>query len=91
MQEKDLASLLDKLHGELANLEHLPPEQTERARALAGDIARLLESQAERRPPGEQDGLVAQAKEAVEHFSESHPRLSQAVASIAEALSQAGL
>ncbi len=87
MPKQRLSETLSKLHQELAAEPTLDSETTDQLKTVLADIEGLLAaSEAEGH-----ESLVERLSEATSDFETSHPRLSAAVAQLADALSGMGL
>lgn len=82
-----LQELLDNLHAELSQTVNLDHEARERLQQLAADIQRTLAGEASSEAAELSSGLLA----SVDRFEASHPRLTETVGQLAQALAGMGI
>ncbi len=88
MSQEELKALLQRLHDELSTTETLDED----AQALLGTVVNDIHSVLGDEPSEEKDNsLVDRLKEATDDFEEEHPKLTEAVGQVIEALSRMGI
>ena len=87
MEEPDLTNLLKQLRAELKNAKALDPQGRELLRDLDVDIRNLLE----RSDDDTDDSLLGRLQENIDYFETTHPRLTQALSQLLNALNNAGI
>lgn len=81
-----LEETLQDLHDQLSRTEDLDAEEVAMLRHAANEIQATLDQ-----ADVSSAGLARRLQEATQHFSETHPRLTQTVGRIADLLSQLGI
>ncbi|MDJ0787297.1 MAG: DUF4404 family protein [Myxococcota bacterium] len=84
MTRKALGEALEKLEGILAESSDLEPERRERVDRALQEMHEAVEVEGGSHPP---DSLM----ELATHFAEEHPRLSEALGRVADALAKLGI
>ena len=87
MEEPDLTNLLKQLRAELKNAKAVDPQGRELLRDLDADIRNLLE----RSDDDTDDSLLERLQENIDYFETTHPRLTQALSQLLNALNNAGI
>jgi hypothetical protein len=80
---------LERLRAELAASGTLPAAERERLAALVRDVIARVEAEGDEDDDG--PSLADRFQEATKHFEDSHPNLTMAIGSVAEALSRLGI
>ena len=88
MTEKRLTELLEQLHQELDQVEAVDEKGRELLQALNADIESLLERTEGRRSNGT---LLKRLQDTINHFEDSHPALTTALAQMLNSLNNAGI
>ncbi|TNF27214.1 MAG: DUF4404 family protein [Deltaproteobacteria bacterium] len=92
MESKKLQESLATIHDELAARQEIDDETRTLLTALGQDIARLLDLQSEQeRNDTERSVLAERMRQAVGEFEADHPRLTEALARLADTLSGMGI
>lgn len=86
MSHKELTEALGVVHRELAQSDHLDPEDVEKLRVTIGQIQAALEQHSDR-----EQGLSETVTHSALRFEESHPRLTETLGRIADMLQQMGI
>jgi Domain of unknown function (DUF4404) len=87
MEEKDLTSLLKRLRAELTNVKAVDEQGRQLLRDLDADIRNLLE----RSEDDADDSVLERLQDSVDYFEATHPRLTQALSQLLNALNNAGI
>jgi hypothetical protein len=87
MEEKDLTSLLQQLRAELNKTKAVDQQGRELLRGLDSDIRSLLE----RSEDDSDDSLLERLQDSIDYFETTHPRLTQALSQLLNALNNAGI
>ncbi len=82
-----LSEILEELHQTLERVSEIGSEEREALRLAARDIRGALG----RAPAEGESSLSEQLRDAVERFEDSHPKLTQVVGRVADALSDIGI
>ena len=86
MTSDQLRTLLEALHAELRRTDAVDERSRDLLRAVDGDIRQALER------TGEQpESLTERLRETLERFEGTHPKLSEAVGRVLDALVQMGI
>jgi hypothetical protein len=88
MEEKDLTTLLKQLRAELNNTRAVDEQGRELLRDLDNDIRSLLERSAD---DDSDDSLLERLQDNIDYFETTHPRLTQALSQLLNALNNAGI
>jgi hypothetical protein len=87
MEEKDLTGLLQQLRAELNRTKAVDQQGRELLRGLDTDIRSLLE----RSEDDSDDTLLERLQDSIDYFETTHPRLTQALSQLLNALNNAGI
>jgi hypothetical protein len=87
MEEKDLTDLLKQLSAELNKAKAVDQQGRQLLRDLDADIRNLLE----RSEDDTDDSLLERLQENIDYFEDTHPRLTQALSQLLNALNNAGI
>ena len=88
MAENKLTKLLEQLRDELAGLSELDDKGLDLLQTLKEDVDILLKGTGE---DGSDDSLLERWQDAVDHFEDSQPSLSDTISRVMTALSNAGI
>jgi uncharacterized protein YaaN involved in tellurite resistance len=89
MREQHLREMLEQLHTELQRADTIDDRSREMLRSVLGDIEDLLER---KQKPGTQlESIIERLRGAVRAFETTHPRLTDAIGGVADALARIGL
>jgi hypothetical protein len=88
MEEKDLSTLLKQLRAELKSTRVLDEQGRELLRDLDTDIRSLLERSED---DDSDDSLLERLQDSIDYFETTHPRLTQALSQLLNALNNAGI
>ena len=88
MAENKLTKLLEQLRDELAGLSELDDKGLDLLQTLKEDVDILLKGSGE---DGSDDSLLERWQDAVDHFEDSQPSLSDTISRVMTALSNAGI
>ncbi len=88
MSQEDLKTLLEKLHAELSNTDSLDADTQTLLGTVVQDIHAVLGDEPQDDSP---QGLVNRLKDATDEFEDEHPKLTEAVGQVIEALSRLGI
>jgi hypothetical protein len=90
MREQHLRQMLEQLHTELQRADTIDDRSRELLRRVLGDIEDLLERK--QKPGGTQlESIIERLRGAVRAFETTHPRLTDAIGGVADALARIGL
>lgn len=89
MDQKQLHSLIENLHRELASAESVDDESRTMLQGLVGDVERLA-GEVET-PVGQAETTTGQLENAALRFESEHPKLSMALGEVIEALNKLGI
>lgn len=81
-----LDETLQDLHDQLTNVQDLDEEHMNMLRTALAEIQETLDQQ-----DVDSAGIAARLKEATQHFSSSHPTLTNTIGRIADLLAQMGI
>ena len=85
MSHQELTDALNVVHQQLAESDHLDPEDVEKLRETIGEIQAVLGEQP-------QDGSLSErVSSAARDFEESHPVLTKTLGRVADMLQQMGI
>jgi len=85
MSHQDLTDALEIVHQQLAEADHLDPDDVENLRVTMSEIQSALKIQ----PP--EDSLSNQVSSSARKFEESHPVLTKTLGRVADMLQQMGI
>jgi predicted component of type VI protein secretion system len=88
MSDKNLSELLEELHEELAKTQAVDERGQELLRHLDGDIRKLLN---ETKQPQADAPMLERLQDTIDHFEDTHPRLTSALSHMLTILSNAGI
>ena len=88
MSQADLKTLLQQLHDELSRTDTLDSDAQALLGTVVQDIQAVLGDEAQDDTP---QGLVDRLKDATDDFEEEHPKLTEAVGQVIDALSRLGI
>jgi len=85
MSHQDLTDALEIVHQQLADADHLDPDDVENLRVTMNEIQTALKMQ----PP--EDSLSSRVSSSAQKFEESHPVLTKTLGRVADMLQQMGI
>jgi DNA repair exonuclease SbcCD ATPase subunit len=89
MREQHLRQMLEQLHTELQHADTIDDRSRELLRSVLDDIEDLLEHKQKRGTQPE--SIIERLREAVRAFETTHPRLTDAIGGVADALARMGI
>jgi hypothetical protein len=89
MTDQSLRELLEKVHNELERIEVTDEAERERLRHLDADIRDLLKRSGEKVVTDE--SLLERLQDSIDHFEDTHPRLTMMLSQMMTILSNAGI
>ena len=90
MNDNELRNLLEQLHSEIENTQHVDEKDLEMLRDLGGDIRELLSRSGDEKSPV-QPTLLGRLEESIRYLEVTHPTLTRTLTEILESLSNAGI
>ncbi len=88
MDDKNLDALLDKVHAELQQVDHVDEDSRKRLQDLEQDIRDLLARADE---DGAESSVLQRMKQAIEEFEVTYPTLTAMLSEISKILNNAGI
>lgn len=88
MDDKNLDALLDKVHAELQQVDHVDEDSRKRLQDLEQDIRDLL---AQANEDGAESSVLQRMKQAIEDFEVTYPTLTAMLSEISKILNNAGI
>ena len=89
VREQHLRQMLEHLHTELQSTDTIDDRSRELLRSVLGDIEDLLERKQKRGTQPE--SIIERLREVVRAFETSHPKLTDAIGGVADALAGIGI